>query len=175
MLSSDVEDLVQQAAAWLQEHQVRLVLAESCTAGLVSAWLGRKAGISQFLCGSMVTYRDATKQSWLHVPNKTLQFWSAVSQPVTDCMAMAVLNATPEATLAIAVTGHLGPNAPAELDGQIFLSAAARYQEKVATLASLRQSLGQSRRSERQAEAALCTLDFLRTLDPPSLDLHGPC
>lgn len=175
MHSSDIKGLVDLTAAWLHEHHLRLVLAESCTAGLVSAWLARRAGISQFLCGSMVTYRDATKQSWLQVPGETLQIWSAVSQPVTEGMAVGVLTLTPEATVAVAVTGHLGPNAPTELDGRIFLSAALRSHGTAIIIASQQQRLEQKLRYDRQQEAAFRTLNFLRTLDLPSTDAPPAC
>ena len=41
-------------------------------------------------------------------------------------MAASVLKMTPEAELAAAVTGHLGPNAPSELDGLVFVAVVWR-------------------------------------------------
>ena len=106
--------------------QYRLVLAESCTGGLAAARLTSIAGVSDILCGSMVTYRENTKKQWLGVSEETLMQFSAVSEEVTLAMASAILNATPEASVAAAITGHLGPNAPEELDGIIFAAVAIR-------------------------------------------------
>ena len=52
-------------ASLLKVLDVRVAFAESCTAGLVAASLARTPGISQWLCGSAVVYRDATKAAWL--------------------------------------------------------------------------------------------------------------
>ena len=50
----------------------------------------------------------------------------AVSAQVAGQMALAILEKTPEATLAAAITGHLGPGAPADQDGQVFMAVARR-------------------------------------------------
>ena len=49
----------------LRDREVRVVFAESCTAGMVSATLAAVPGISDYLCGSMVTYRPEIKENWL--------------------------------------------------------------------------------------------------------------
>ncbi|MCA9159342.1 MAG: CinA family protein, partial [Planctomycetales bacterium] len=56
----------------LASEQCRLVLVESCTAGRVAATLGELPGISQWLCGSLVVYRNASKSAWLGVPDSLL-------------------------------------------------------------------------------------------------------
>ncbi len=103
------------------QHQ-RLVLVESCTAGLTSGLIGQIPGISQYLCGSMVVYRNDSKRQWLGIESLKLDDPNIgpVSKTVTEALAIAVLDRTPEATLAGAITGHLGPDAPAGLDGRVF-------------------------------------------------------
>jgi nicotinamide mononucleotide (NMN) deamidase PncC len=54
-----------------------------------------------------------------------------VSREVAEQMAVRVLAKTPEADLAAAVTGHLGPNAPARLDGLVFAAVAWRTAPRV--------------------------------------------
>jgi len=110
----------------LQRFQVRVVFAESCTAGLVAATLAHIPGISDWLCGAAVTYRDATKQSWLGVDAADLVDPGAVSATVARQMADGVLSKTPEASFAWSVTGHLGPHAPTALDGVVFIGSAQR-------------------------------------------------
>lgn len=110
----------------LKRCHLKVVFAESCTGGLVSGALTRIPGISQYHCGGMVIYRNATKTAWLDVPARDLQRPGPVSQKVTASLAEAVLRRTPEANLSLAVTGHLGPGAPKRLDGVVFVAIALR-------------------------------------------------
>lgn len=110
----------------LVRRNLRVVFAESCTAGLVAATLARVPGISAHLCGSAVTYCETTKVAWLDVRPRDLARHSAVSPQVARQMALGVLAHTPEADWSAAVTGHLGPEAPAEQDGVIYICIARR-------------------------------------------------
>jgi PncC family amidohydrolase len=150
-------------AGLLAESDRRLVLAESCTAGLVAASLGRVPGISRHLCGSLVTYREATKTSWLGIPPLVLQHHTAASEAVTKLMATGALMATPEADLAAAVTGHLGPQAPPEQDGLIYVCLAERHVTTgQISVTKLRRCRLLSRdRLPRQREATLGVLAML--------------
>ncbi|MEM9589223.1 MAG: nicotinamide-nucleotide amidohydrolase family protein [Planctomycetota bacterium] len=112
------------------ERSVRFVVAESCTAGLVASTLGRVPGISQALCGSAVTYRNDTKIEWLSVSTASIQRHTAVSDVVAVEMARGVLAKTPEASLAAAITGHLGPDAPQGMDGRAYIAIANRSPER---------------------------------------------
>ena len=152
----------------LRRRQLRLALAESCTGGLVAARLTSIAGASDVLCGSMVSYRDLTKREWLGISATGLEKFSSVSREITHAMAIAVLAETPEASLAAAVTGHLGPDAPPELDGALFVAVVFRDPDSNGdrTLIEDQYRLVASPRVARQAEAA----DFvLRQIDK-SLD-----
>lgn len=126
MSESFAETRATEVAALLVRRDCRLVVAESCTGGQVAAWLAGVPGISDHFCGSAVVYREATKSQWLGVPEELLATYSAVSSEVTRCLARQVLHRTAEAQLAVAVTGHLGPNSPQALDGRIFLALATR-------------------------------------------------
>ncbi len=148
----------------------RLVLAESCTAGLVAAELGQIPGISEFLCGSMVVYRTPTKTAWLGISSELLNDpgMGPVSAEVTIALAQAVLEKTPEATIAAAITGHLGPGAPAGLDGQVYCAIVRRDAGNRFDVQSLKlisppandlEDL--ARRGARQKEAADALLSFL--------------
>ena len=108
----------------LRKHRQQIVFAESCTAGLISASLGRLPGISELLAGSAVVYQIETKAEWLGVDRKALVDPGPVSQIVSEQMARGVLQKTPQATIAASVTGHLGPNAPQGQDGIVWTSIA---------------------------------------------------
>lgn len=125
-MKQPLERLLQQVAEQLVRNKIRIVFAESCTGGLISATLARSPGISIVHCGSAVVYRLETKTKWLGVPASMLIDPGPVSHAVACAMAEGVLNMTPEAVLAVSITGHLGPDAPEHQDGLVFLGVAIR-------------------------------------------------
>lgn len=146
----------------LSAHDCKIVFAESCTAGLVAATLGRMPGISDYLCGSAVVYRNATKSAWLDVSAADLDdpAITAVSSTVAEAMAIGVLKRTPEANLSVSVTGYLGPDAAVEMDGIVFLTVAIREPSgELRHGPTRRVRLAQdATRTSRQAEAAVWVL-----------------
>lgn len=112
----------QSLARCLESAGLRLVLAESCTAGLVSGVLGGVPGASRWLCGSAVVYQAETKKSWLAIPGDLIEELGTVAPRISDILAKNVLKSTPQANLAAAVTGHLGPEAPHKMDGVIYIA-----------------------------------------------------
>lgn len=133
MLDSEVGDLrevlvrlareVADAALHAGEY---VVLAESCTAGLVAHTVSLIPGVSEWFCGSAVVYRNETKTAWLQVPAEQLEDprVGPVSRATAAAMCRGVLARTPQATLALSITGHLGPHAPPEQDGLMYLGVA---------------------------------------------------
>jgi len=117
-------DTASQLHDLLRKRRQRIVFAESCTAGLISASLGRLPGISGLLAGSAVVYQIETKAEWLGVEREALVNPGPVSQIVSEQMARGVLQRKPQATIAASVTGHLGPNAPQKQDGIAWASVA---------------------------------------------------
>lgn len=120
------DELAAILAARLLRNGQKIVFAESCTAGLISASLARIAGVSEALAGSAVVYQLATKSAWLGVSDAALETPGPVSQIVSEQMARGVLQKTPHATMAASITGHLGPRAPLELDGIAWSTVALR-------------------------------------------------
>ena len=162
-----LEGLANQVAKRLTEGSHRLVLAESCTCGLIASLLGGVPGISSVLCGSAVTYREATKMEWLNVSQNTLAEETAVSDSVALQMAEGALRHTPEANCAASITGHLGPNAPKDQDGLVFVGFSIRRDEKL--VSSVRSvQLKTDGRARRRREAVQDVLELL-------LAELGPC
>jgi len=161
----DQFDLIGHAAtqlAWqLREQDCRIVFAESCTAGLVAASLARVPGISNWMCGSAVTYQEQIKQDWLDVSAADLKKYSAVSSVVTRQMATNVLEKTSPAMIAAAVTGHLGPDAPPELDGVGFVAVAVREAGRVICEEVRQFHMTRSERVARQFEATQFVLEYV--------------
>ena len=141
----------------LADSKQRIVLAESCTAGMAAAVLGGCPGISAWFCGSAVTYREATKSRWLGVDQELIKQLSAESAEITRAMALAVLEQTPEADFAAAITGHLGPQAPVTIDGKVFMAIVFRESGEVIPMEI---QLKQTERKKRQLEAAAYLLSF---------------
>jgi PncC family amidohydrolase len=163
--SAKLRDAVESIYCYCIDRSVRFVLAESCTSGLAAAVLGRKAGISAYFCGSLVTYRNKSKQNWLDVDPGCLQDDGPVSEVVAKAMAAAALTKTEEADVAISITGHLGPDAPPELDGLVIIGISIRNEDGNASTVSHSFRLNSKSREQRQQEAALLVLQVLaRTL-----------
>ena len=149
-----MSDAAVRLAEVLAERRQRVVFAESCTAGLVSALLAAVPGISHGLCGSWVTYREASKREWLGVPAELLERHTAVSAEVTRVMAQRALELTPEADVAAAITGHLGPDSPTGQDGVVFWAVAVRQPSHIELVVEQRLQLSEVQRVARQQEAA---------------------
>ena len=86
----------------------KIVSAESCTAGLLSASLTEIPGSSAFFEQGYVTYSNNSKTSVLGVENKTLKKYGAVSEQVAKQMAKGALKRS-NSTIAISITGIAGP------------------------------------------------------------------
>lgn len=145
-------------ATGLREKGLKIVFAESCTAGLASATLARIPGISEYHCGSAVVYRLDTKHEWLGVSRGLLEDPGPVSKEVAEAMATGVLKKTPEADDAAAITGHLGPNVPAGQDGLVWMAVARRAESLIVTAKCTH--LKFTGREARQIEAATELLNY---------------
>jgi nicotinamide-nucleotide amidase len=137
----DLTDLARKVVDRLKFLNLRIVLAESCTGGLASALLTRIPGVSEFHCGSAVVYQIATKAEWLGVSKSLLRNPGPVSREVASKMAEGVLAITPHADIAGAVTGHLGPGAPPEQDGLVYVAFARRGRSRKALKVSVTRHL----------------------------------
>ncbi|MEC7486587.1 MAG: CinA family protein [Pseudomonadota bacterium] len=89
--------------------RVMVVTAESCTGGMVAAAITDVAGASAVLDRGLVTYSNNAKQDLLGVPTATLDTHGAVSMETAVAMAEGALAASPQAGLAVAITGIAGP------------------------------------------------------------------
>ena len=102
-----------------------LVVAESCTGGLVAGALTEIAGASDVVERGFVTYSYESKTAMLGVPAETIAGHGAVSEEVARAMAEGAL-ALSLAQIAIAVTGVAGPGSDSQAKpaGLVHLAAA---------------------------------------------------
>ncbi len=159
----NVQEIAPSLVRLLADRRIRIVLAESCTGGMVAAELAMVPGVSDWFCGSAVTYRSDTKMKWLAVKQEDIDRFTAVSSQVAQQMAGGVLSKTPEADIAVSITGHLGPQAPEGFDGLVFIGWARRDRDAVVTQFE-RIQLKTTGRQNRQIEATSLVLGKLREL-----------
>lgn len=85
-----------------------LALAESCTGGALAARFTAIPDASKYFLGSLVTYSNDLKKTFLKVSPKTIMESGAVSREVADEMLLGLMKET-EADYGIAITGIAGP------------------------------------------------------------------
>lgn len=120
-------ELATRAGRRLHSCGLRMVTAESCTAGWVAKAMTDVAGSSQwFECG-YVTYSNAAKVRDLGVSRQTLDAHGAVSEQTVREMALGALRVS-GADVAIAVSGIAGPDGgvPGKPVGTVWFAAAFR-------------------------------------------------
>ncbi len=105
---SDQADLAAVVLERARRSGITIVLAESCTGGLVGARLTDIAGSSDVVEGGVVCYSYASKTALLGVPPDLIVAQGAVSEAVARKMAEGALSRL-GGTLSIAVTGIAGP------------------------------------------------------------------
>jgi nicotinamide-nucleotide amidase len=102
-------DLTQTLASMLIARDWKIVLAESCTGGLVCATLTDLAGSSKWFERGFITYSNEAKTECLGVAGELIESFGAVSEEVALAMASGALKAS-GANVAIAITGIAGPS-----------------------------------------------------------------
>ena len=128
MVSRTLADLSEAAVRALRDRGDRLVLAESCTGGLIAGAVTAVPGASDVFDRGFVTYSNQSKTDLLGVPDALLVKHGAVSAPVAEAMAAGTLSTTVSATIGLAVTGIAGPGGgtPQKPVGLVYLALARR-------------------------------------------------
>lgn len=155
-------ELVELAARVIAENRAAgrtVVLAESCTGGLVAAALTEIAGSSAVLDRGFVTYSNEAKHELLGVSGDILETFGAVSIACAWAMAQGALQNS-GADVAVAISGIAGPDGGSELKpvGTVVFARAIRGSDEI--LAEERQLEGSSRAAVRR-QAALVALELL--------------
>jgi nicotinamide-nucleotide amidase len=99
----------------LKAKSLKLVTAESCTAGLIASTLADSEGAGALLECAFVTYSPDAKQRCLGVRPETLERFNLTSEEVAREMAEGALRAS-QANLAVSNTGvtdNIDPDIPA--------------------------------------------------------------
>ena len=122
---SALEALLRQVQAKLQARGETVATAESCTGGLVAAYLTHLSGSSAVYLGGISAYDNRIKTALLGVPADVLARHGAVSAPVAEAMAAGARERT-GATYAVSLTGVAGPTGgtPEKPVGTVYLGLA---------------------------------------------------
>jgi nicotinamide-nucleotide amidase len=155
----DGTDLAAVVLDQLRARKARLVVAESCTGGLVSGRITAVPGASDVFIGAVVAYDNVVKSGTLDVPPELLDTYGAVSEQVVRSMAEGVQRQF-AVDAALAITGIAGPSGgTAEKPvGTVWLAA------RVGTEARALKRIFPGDRAEIRARAAQAALDLLRRL-----------
>jgi nicotinamide-nucleotide amidase len=119
------QDLCAFMADLLIKKQLKLVTAESCTGGMISAACTDLAGSSVWFERGFVTYSNDAKMELLDVEARLLRRAGAVCEGVARAMVLGAL-AHSHAQVAVAVTGVAGPagGSPAKPVGTVWFGFA---------------------------------------------------
>jgi nicotinamide-nucleotide amidase len=111
LFSIDGTTIDEQVAALLAGR--RIGLGESCTGGLMAARLTERAGSSEYVMGSVVSYSNEAKAELLGVDPALIDRVGAVSPEVAEAMADGALSRF-GADTGVGITGVAGPGGGTE-------------------------------------------------------------
>jgi len=104
---------VQKIIEKLTLEKQTISFAESCTGGRIAAAFTSISGASAVLDGSVITYSNAIKHTWLGVDNEVLEKFGAVSSQCVAQMLEGIKNLS-GADYTLAVSGISGPTGGTE-------------------------------------------------------------
>jgi nicotinamide-nucleotide amidase len=138
----------------------KVVLAESCTGGLVAAAITEIPGSSAVLDRGFVTYSNEAKLESLGVPLDIIETFGAVSIACAWAMAKGAL-ARSNADVAVAISGVAGPTGGTDLKpvGTVVFARMVRGDEGEPEGELKR--FEPTSRAEIRREATLCALELL--------------
>lgn len=89
-------------------EQLKIATAESCTGGLLAAYLTGVSGSSATFERGFISYSNQSKTDLLDVPPQLIEKFGAVSPEVATQMALGILENS-KADCALSITGIAGP------------------------------------------------------------------
>jgi len=103
-INNNIEKIIQN----LTKQNKTISFAESCTGGRIAAAFTAVSGASAVLDGSVVSYSNDIKHTWLGVDKEVLENFGAVSAQCVTQMLEGIKNLS-GADYALAVSGIAGP------------------------------------------------------------------
>jgi nicotinamide-nucleotide amidase len=148
-------ELSRQVATHFRDVGWTCSTAESCTGGLIGAWITAIAGSSDYFMGGIIAYSNDAKRRLLNVPSTILDNVGAVSAECAGAMATGT-QAAFDTQVGISSTGIAGPGGATSRKpvGLIYVAVATPDDVEVREL-----HLGGDRRSNIH-ESAIAALDL---------------
>lgn len=174
--AGDDASLAEVTLRYLRERGESLVVAESCTGGLLGAMLTAVPGSSASFLGGWQTYSNAMKKRCLGVPGELLddpavpEYRGAVSREVAAAMAEGALRASEgldgaagRADHALAITGIAGPEGGTadKPVGTVWIARASRRVDGGAFSVDARRFLIAGDREDVRERSAMTALAML--------------
>jgi len=127
MFNTEILDQATNLLSICREKKIRVVTAESCTGGMIGAYLTAIAGSSDMFERGFVTYTNHAKAEILGVDEELLKKKGAVCEPVSRGMATGALEKS-RAEISVAVTGIAGPTGGSAFKpvGLVHMAAASK-------------------------------------------------
>jgi nicotinamide-nucleotide amidase len=157
----------QELLGWCREKGLTIVTAESCTGGLLTAYLTHNAGASEVVERGYVTYSNDAKIELLGVDKEMIESHGAVSREVALAMAAGALWRS-RAAISAAITGIAGPGGGTDRKpvGLVHFAVAKRVaistEEMNFSAIHHVENFGDIGRSEIREEAVATALKLLR-------------
>lgn len=160
LLPEDIDELAKRVIDENKAAGRTVVVAESCTGGLVSGALTEIPGSSAVFDRGFVTYSNEAKMETLGVPLDIIETFGAVSIACAWAMAKGAL-ANSNADVAVAISGVAGPSGGTKLKpvGTVVFARVIRGEEGEPE-GELKKFEPTSRADIRR-EATVCALELL--------------
>lgn len=144
-------------AALLEERNLTITTAESCTGGLIAATLVNVPGISGQFKEGYITYSNEAKEKLLGVSHETLERFGAVSVQTAEEMAKGARQSA-GADVSVISTGIAGPDGGTDEKPAGLVYVACCYRDEVTVERHLFEG---DRQAVRRASAA-AALDLVK-------------
>ncbi len=157
------ERALRRLTRYLQQQDLQVATAESCTGGALAEALTALPGSSHWFAAGWVVYSNEAKARDLGVQAKTLLRHGAVSEPTVRELARSAL-ARSGADVAVAISGIAGPGGAVlgKPVGTVWLGFARREGSRVRVAAVCKRFRGD--RSAVRARAVLAALNGLYSM-----------
>jgi nicotinamide-nucleotide amidase len=154
----DSDTLESVVGVLLMKHKLNLAVAESCSAGIISAKIANIPGSSYYFVEGITVYSNDSKIRRLCVLPTILEKYGAVSRETLEAM-LDGLKRTTNTNCQLAVTGIAGPSSgvtPRKPVGTVYIGVQTPLSKKI------EQHLLSGSRNEIREQTALIALDTLR-------------
>ncbi len=126
--------LAERAVALLKKANLTVATAESCTGGMLSAYITAVSGASDIFELGVASYSAKTKQNILKVNPQTIKDFGTISQETAKEMAEGIRDLA-SSDIGLSVTGVAGPHRSEEKDvGTVYIAISTKHKTQVILL-----------------------------------------